>query len=94
MKLNRKQLNRIILKEIRSLFEQDQKKGPPYDKYRDEEIGRVFGQAAWEDYDSSESLMRQVGPDAYESLAKFIKGNPEWKKWYESQADDGTGGTA
>ena len=95
MRLTRKQLRNYLKEAITHINEQE--KGPPYDIYRADEVARVFSdidQDWWNNEgDSSNSVLRSVGPDALESLAEFLKKDPAWKAWYSKLGDDGTGGT-
>jgi hypothetical protein len=107
MRLNRKQLQNIILKEVYSLMREtdnpdvdrsDEDEGSK-DIYREEEIKRVFSEntdADWWDHPADRpGVLNEVGKDALKSLGEFLKKDPAWKAWYSDLADDGakTGGT-
>ncbi len=106
MRLNRKQLRNILLKEVNSLisetddpdYDKETDKGPPYDIFRREEIRRVFGDLDpdWWTGDSAsiDDVQDEVGENALKSLGEFLKKDPAWKAWYSKLADDGTGGRA
>ena len=106
MRLNRKQLQNIILKEVYSLinetddpdYDKETDKGPPYDIYREKEIKRVFSENTDEDWWSASAdrpgVLSDVGENALKSLGEFLKKDPAWKAWYSKLADDGTGGRA
>ena len=69
----------------------------PLDIYRADEVARVFRDLdpSWwnNEGDSSNSVLREVGPGALESLAEFLKKDPAWAAWYSKLGDDGAGGT-
>ena len=100
MKISKKELMRLI-ESVVSESDDPAERGAAddsnkveVDMYSAEIVGKDFANTdlEWDAApDSGAAVDRKVGRNALKDLGNFIKKNPDWKEWYDSQVVVGDG---